>query len=588
MGPPTGPSTLEAAAELHRSGQLEAAQAIYRQILNQNPADALALHGLGATELQLGRISAAEALIRRAISLDPNVAAFHANLGLTLMAQNRPNEAVEAFRSAIRLEPNVAETHNELGVALHAAGQSEAASAAYRTALALRPDYSDALNNLGVLLQRQDRIDESIENLCRSVQLDPNNATAHNNLGNSLRKSGRLDEAIASYQSASRLRPNDPRPHNNLGNVFKARGDLDQAVHCYQQAIALADNSFEPFNNLGAIFAEMRRTDQALECFREAIQRDPNNAEVHWNLAFQLLAAGQFAEGWEEFEWRLKYQALALGRDFAAPRWNGQDLAGKTLLLHTEGGFGDAIQFIRYVPLLAGRAAKLVLESQPELVRLFSTVLGIHGIVPRGLALSEFDFHLSLLSLPRLFKTDLSNIPAAVPYLSASPADQSHWAARLTGHGRLKVGLAWAGSPRRISAGEYRTRNLDVFSPLAKSANVEFFSLQKGPESNQPRPPGLHLTDFTADIRDFADMATLIQHLDLVISVDTSVAHLAGALAKPVWVLIPFDADFRWLLDRPDSPWYPTMRLFRQPTMNDWQTPVAQIVEALGIFESEL
>jgi hypothetical protein len=321
---------------------------------------------------------------------------------------------------------------------------------------------------------------------------------------------------------------------------------------------------------------------------------------------------GQFAEGWEEFEWRLKVPHLNLSRAFAQPQWDGSDPTGKTILLHTEGGFGDALHFIRLLPQVTARGGRWLLECQPELIPLFQNIPGLKAIIPRGQNLPPFDLQIPLQSLPRLLSIRYNTIPNTVPYLQPATDRTKFWSTRIlsvclgstelaevsalsasavaiplpkfqsTQTRKRRVGLVWAGSNAK---GDARTRHLEIFAPLAAVPNVQFFSLQKGPECTEPPPRGMDWTDFTAEISDFADTAAFIQNLDLVITVDTSIAHLAGALAKPVWVVIPFQADFRWHEHRTDSPWYPTMRLFREPAPRDIATPIAEIVNALEEFQ---
>jgi tetratricopeptide (TPR) repeat protein len=560
---------------------LHEAEQIYQQILAQQPEHLDATHNLGVIASQVGRYDHAVDLIRRAITLKPDLAEAHSNLGNALKNRGLLDDAIAAYRQAIALRPNYAEAHSNLGSALREKGQLDDAIAAYCQAIVLRPDYTEAHNNLGNALRDRGQLDEAIAAYRQAIALMPHYVEAYNNLGAALAGNGQFDEAVAAFRQAIALRPDLPEAHSNLGNALRDNDQLNDAIAAYHQAIALRPNYAEALTNLGISLADKGELDDAIIAYRRAIQLKPDAADIHWDLAFLLLSMGRFAEGWEEFEWRLKDETKRLRRDFSAPQWNGEALAGKTLLLHAEGGFGDAFQFVRYVPLLRGRAAKMILECDSALVRLFSDLPGIDEIIARGQALPAFDYHIPLQSLPRLFKTDLTNIPNAVPYLKVQPENQASWKARVKNDGRLKVGLVWAGSPRAKISDDLRTRGLDVFAPLGQMPNVRFFSLQKGPESNLARPPGLEMTDFTRDLNDFADTAALIENLDLVISVDTSVAHLAGALAKPVWVLIPFSSDFRWLMDRTDSPWYPTMRLFRQKQRNDWQGVVAEMADAL-------
>ena len=349
-----------------------------------------------------------------------------------------------------------------------------------------------------------------------------------------------------------------------------------------RRAVELDPKFPNNYNNLGAIMEDEGKWPEALDAYRKAIALNPDSALFHWNCACALMALGQWEEGWEEFEWRLRAPRLGLNRNFTQPQWDGSDSAGKTILAHAEGGYGDALQFVRFVPLVAQRGAKMILECQPGLAPLFEGMVGVAQVVPRGQPLPAFDWQIPLQSLPRIFGITPRNIPNQVPYLSA-PADRTQrWADRLAGGTKLRVGLVWSGA--KNSQWDYRTRTIDAFSPLAGTPGVKFFSLQKGEASQQAPPTGMDWADFTSELNDFADTAALIHNLDLVVTVDTSTGHLAGAMGKAVWVLVPFKSDIRWLLDRPDTPWYPTMRLFRQPTETDWQTPIRQIAAALRGF----
>jgi len=421
------------------------------------------------------------------------------------------------------------------------------------------------------------------ERLYRQIlAAEPTHAASMLRLGMMAREVGRRDVALDLLRRAINLNPHSAEAYYYLGVALIDVGELNDAIAALGRSVALQPDSAAAQSNLGVALYETARFEQAIAAYRRSIQLGPDSASAHWNLAIALLILGRLPEGWDEFEWRLKFPELALSRDFPSPQWTGEELSNKTLLLYTEGGFGDAIQFVRYVPRLRGRAKTVILECQPTLAKLFSDLPGVDRVVQLGQSLPEFDYHIPLQSLPRLFKTDLTNIPSNVPYLNVAPDDRSRWSTRIPSDGRLKVGLVWAGSPRPKITDDIRTRGLDVFAPLGRVPNVHLFSLQKGPESTLARPPGLELTDFTAELNDFTDTAGLIANLDLVISVDTSVAHLAGALAKPVWVLIPFIPDFRWLIGRTDSPWYPTMRLFRQKRRDDWESVIADVTTALA------
>jgi len=391
-------------------------------------------------------------------------------------------------------------------------------------------------------------------------------------------------EAIAEFQNALSLRPDYFEAMMNMGVALQTLGETDRAIEAYRRSLALRPEFHPALINLGQALCDTHRFDEAIAAFRKAIAVRPEDPDAHIHLSGVLLLTGKFADGWGEYEWRLQKPSIGHPNSkFAKPRWTGQDLAGKRILLHSEQGAGDLIQFSRLCATLTQRGAHTILGSPPQLSRLFRTLQGVSqliGITHEGL---EFDYHCYLLSLPLYLGLTLETIPASVPYLHADPSLAEQWRARLEplGH-RKKIGLVWAGNPMHAND-HNRSIPLASFAPLAEIEDAKFISLQKGAPVTQP-PPGLLLFDRTAELSDYADTAALIANLDLVISADTSVAHLAGAMGKPVWTLIPFYPDLRWLLDRSDSPWYPTMRLFRQTRPGDWQTPIRAVTDSLASF----
>jgi tetratricopeptide (TPR) repeat protein len=391
-------------------------------------------------------------------------------------------------------------------------------------------------------------------------------------------QSGRLAEAEAVYRQILAVEPQNARALQLMGVVLHQRGNSAAGSELIRRAIQIDPSSPDFHSNLGVVLADCGQYDEALACYRQAVRLAPYDPDFHWNMAINLLSRGDFREGWDEFEWRLRSPGRNLNRGFPQPQWNGSDLTGKTILLHTEGGFGDAIQFIRYVPYVARRGGQIILDCQGELVRLFELLPGVSRVFRRYDALTHFDFQIPLQSLPRVFQTTLANIPADVPYLTAPQQSAQYWKEQLATEPGPKVGLVWAGSHAHSGR---RTNSLEIFAPLAEFPGIRFFSLQKGPESKRPSPRGLSIVDYTDQMSDFADLAAFIDNLDLVISVDTSVAHLAGAMAKPVWTLVGYALDFRWLRNRLDSPWYPTMRLFRQEKGEKWISVVERVAQEL-------
>jgi Tfp pilus assembly protein PilF len=541
MQKPSLDEQLEAALGLHREGQLDAAAKLYRRILEQDPHDVDTLHLLGAVTAQQGDAQAGLDLIDRAIALDSTCADFHNNRGLILAGLGRTDEAISAHRKAIELNGDFAEAHNNLGNALVKTGRLEEAAAEFRRTLVLRPDYANAHSNLGVVLHRQNK----------------------------------FNEAIAAYRAALQLQPNHAEAQSNLGAALREIGDMDDAIEAFRAAIAIDQTCVDAHANLGAALHDLGHFDEATASLERAIQLNLEADSPHYNLALSLLQAGDYERGFAEYEHRAN--AVSSRGRFATPQWDGRDLGGKTILLHAEGGFGDTIQFARFVPMVKARGGRPILQVQSELVRLFSTLDGAAAVVSKISTPPPFDVQCPLLSLAHVFHTTIQSIPTK-PYLSADRAAAAFWSAQLGQEKRRKIGLAWAGSLKHRND---RNRSIPVamFAPLGKIANARFVSLQQ----DQPgtSPPGMDLLDRSGELRDFADVAGLIANLDLVVSVDTAVAHLAGAMGKKVYLLLPRVADWRWLRDRADSPWYPSMRLFRQSRAGDWETVIAEVADAL-------
>ena len=464
----------------------------------------------------------------------------------------------------------------------HQAGRLQEAEVVYRQILQTQPQHPDALHLLGVVAHQRGCDDVAIELIAKAIALNPSVPEYHNNLGNALQERGEFDAAIASLRRAVALNPGYAEAHANLGNVLSEQDRLEEAITCYRQALFLKSDYPGARMNLGNAFRAFGRINEALECYRRVLRLDPGFTEARWNMSLALLLSGQFQEGWREYEcrWELE-RARGRKRSFSQPEWDGSDIRGRTILVYVEQGIGDTLQFIRYAPLVAKRGARVVVECHPSMQSLVATVEGVAQVVAQGDALPEFDVHASLLSLPRICGTTLDTIPANVPYFTPHSRLACAWKGKLASDQQsFKVGLAWAGG----SSDRKRDCPLALFAPLAKVRGVTFHSLQKGEAEKQAVDPphGMVLRDVSSALNDFADTAALIGNLDLVITIDTSVAHLAGAMGKPVWTMLRFAADWRWLLKREDSPWYPTMRLFRQGRPGDWPGVVADVAEALG------
>jgi Flp pilus assembly protein TadD len=442
----------------------------------------------------------------------------------------------------------------KLAVEHHSALRFDEAELICRQILTKEPNQPDALHLLGVIALQSKRLDEAMELIQRALAIRPDAAEYHNSLGNVLVQKDLLDDAIVAFRRATTLRNNYTKAFSNLGNALKKTGQYTEAISAYRQAMTLSPEYFE----------------------------------AHWNLGLLLLLQGDFRRGWKEFEYRLEIMELRKGkRQCSRPRWDGNDLSGKRILLHPEQGFGDAIQFARYAPMVAECGGRIVLEIQPELHRLFQCLSGVEILAPQGKELPDFEVHCPLMSLPLMFDTTFETIPNDIPYLSPPVELVEHWRRYIATERRKKVGLTWAGNPTHRND-RNRSISFSRMNELMRVPDVQFFSLQKGPAEKQAdfATPNATFIDITGEFADFADTAALIQHLDLVITVDTAIAHLAGAMGKPVWVLLPFAPDWRWMLDRSDSPWYPTMQLFRQKTPGDWNEVIERVTRELKKFVS--
>ncbi len=430
----------------------------------------------------------------------------------------------------------------------HQRGDIVGAERDYRAALAAAPDHPTALHYLGVIHYQRNRLGDALPLLERAVVLVPEEPEFHNNLGLALAAADRTDEAIAQFRQALARKPDLATAWNNLGLSLQAVNELPDAI----------------------------------AAFREALRAAPDFAQAHWNLALALLISGQYAEGWREYEWRYRAQTFGAAATSPAPRWQGEALAGRTLLLSAEQGLGDALQFVRFAAPLAARGARVIVRAPDALYEILASAPGVAQILRDGDPLPAHDFQLPLLSVPGMLDVDERAIPATVPYLAPSRLSVEALASAIAAApGTLRVGLSWAGNTRHVND-RRRSCPLAALAPLLELPDIAWFSLQKIDGEDQiAQVPAARRIQLLDARNDFARKAALIERLDLVISVDTSNAHLAGALGKPVWILLPFAPDWRWRLGRTDSPWYPTARLFRQPRAGDWASVVAEVRAAL-------
>ena len=572
---------------------LRLAEAIgsFDRAIELNPRDAEIFFARGWACHRFDRAADALNTLNRAIALDPEHAkALHLR-GNVLTGLGRHEEALESLTAALQISPGEADALNDLGCVLRKLDRVEEAGEAFGDALRADPNSTAALLNWGYMLHEQNRYLEALACFDRVLAINPRVTVAHIGRSAALRLLNRCPESLAAAEIALALDPARPEALLARGNTLCGLNRNQEAFECYQQAVALPPPNSYTFSSGGAALLSLGRTEEALSWMQHAVDLDPAIPAFRYNRSFCLLKLGRLRQGWDDYEERLNDPfTMVHTSNFNNARWTGaENLNGKTILLRAEQGLGDTLQFCRYAPLVAARGARVVLEVQPPLVRLLSRMPGLTEVAPTGESRTAADYHCPLLSLPKVFATTLETIPGQT-YLTADAAAVEVWRQRLVARlpGNRRVGLVWAGSARDHSAelialDQRRSAPLSVFAPLADIPGIALVSLQKGGPAEQLRsaPAGFKIYDPTHLLNDFADTAALIEALDLVISVDTSVVHLAGGMGKPIWVLNRLDACWRWLEGRTDSPWYPSARLFHQPVAGDWQSVVAEVAEAL-------
>jgi tetratricopeptide (TPR) repeat protein len=563
------------ARQHHQAGDFTRAEQLYRQILCTDPGHAEAWCLLGSVCEGQGKLVEAEISYRRAIHLSPGLANAHQWLAIVLAQQGRLAEAVGSFQQAVRVGPHNAEIQHNLAVALDHLGRTAEAIASYRQALRLKPDFAQGYYNLGLALNVQGQHEEAIAAFRQAISNKPGYPEALNDLGNALAAQNKLDDALASYREALRLRPHYAEAHYNFGAALSKQAKDDEAIGHFRQALKLKPDFPEAHVHLGNALRLGGQMKEALASFEQALRLRPNMTQAHWNRATVWLLLGDFERGWPEYEWRWAQHSFAR-RHFHQPLWDGSPLGGRTLLLHAEQGLGDTLQFVRYIPLARERCGKVVLECPASLTHLLTGFPGVDELVATGSSLTAFDVQAPLLSLPGIFRTSLASIPAAVPYLRPKAGLVEHWRQELEPLEGFRIGIAWQGNPDHPDDRK-RSIPLAFFAPLAAVPGVKLIGLQKGPGTDQLAAIAADFAVLDLGSRldeasgPFMDTAAVMMNLNLVISSDTAIPHLAGALAVPVWLALTAVPDWRWLLGRQDNPWYPTMRLFRQKRAGGWE-----------------
>jgi tetratricopeptide (TPR) repeat protein len=564
-------------------GRLEEALDCFRTASRLRPDHPDPRFQMGVTLARLGRLEEAIACLHQCLLFQPDSAETYHNLGLILAQRERFDEATAAFRQAVRLRPDSPDYLNNLGNTLLRQQKSEEAVSCFLRAVSARPEYPQAHCNLGSAYLEQGKVDEAIACYRESLRLRPDYVDAHFNLGNAHRKASRPDDALACYARALELQPGHLGARLNTGVTYTEQGRLDDAVAVFAEIQARKPDFAEAYNCMGIARLHQRRNRDALAQFDEGLKLKPEDPELRLNRALCLLLLGDYERGWPEYEWRWKLKR-ATPRPYPQPTWDGSELPQGTIVLWAEQGMGDILQFIRYAPLVKGRVGKVLLDCPGPLRGLLTSCPGVDALIGGGASHAPPDVQAPLLSLPRILGSTTATVPAAVPYLFVDAPLREQWRHRVGSAPGLRVGIVWQGNPL-FSGDRYRSVPLDLFRPLAQVAGARLFSLQKGKGTEQLEAVAREwgVTDLGKLITgDYRDTAGALLSLDVVVAVDTSVAHLAGALGVPVWVLLPFNNDWRWLEDRDDSIWYPTARLFRQKRWGEWGEVLERVAAALA------
>lgn len=575
---------MQRAMAAYEAGRAAEAKELCSLVLAADPNHLDAINILGAIALQRGDLAAARDLFERAVRAAPGAPDPHNNLGVALQQSNRWDEALAAFDRAIALAPAFADAWFNRGVVLTELQRWDDALASYRRAIGFQPRSPRYFNNLGNVLQRLHRWADALAAYESALALRPDYVEALVNCGVVLRQLRRWDEALRRYDAALAIRPGHAEALNNRAVALRETNRWEESVESCRQALATRPGYPEALNNLGFALHELGRFDEALRSYEQAIEARPDFAEANWNMALLHLARGEYLKGWKLFEWRWKTEDIAPSmRTFPRPLWLGREpLEGKTILVHSEQGLGDTIQFARFLGPLRRRAARVILESPRALVTLMASSFPEVDVVASNADTPDFDFHCPLASLPYAFGTTLETIPGGAAYLAPSDEARRRWSEKLGSRTRARVGLAWAGNPA-LRNDHNRSIPFARLAPLL-DLDIEFHSLQKDIRDSDRAAVERdgRMKTWGAELADFSDTAALVLGLDLVISVDTASAHLSGALGRPTWIALPYRADYRYLLDRSDSPWYPSARLFRQQRPGDWDGVVSDIRKTLA------
>jgi tetratricopeptide (TPR) repeat protein len=584
--PMSAPVYYNLAVALLRAGERDAAIEELGEAARLEPSSAAIQNSLGAALRESGRAAEAERCLREAVRLDPNMALAYSNLGSALQDQGRFDAGIAEFSRARQLRPDMPEIHYNLATCYRDAGNGKEAMAAYRQAIALRPDFALAHQGLGLVLQSEKRYTEALASHQTARRYEGDTLENLTGEGVALQMLNRFDDAKACYQRALELDSGNVTAQYNLATALHTEGKPFEAERYYQAVLASDPLHADSLSALAMICMLHGNFVEASAYLERCLAIRPDSADGHFFHATMLLTQGKLSQGWPEFEYRTRCRFSPEERHYERPRWDGKPLEGRTLLVHPEYGYGDMMQFIRYDRFLRERVGtgKVLVAVHPNIIPLLSTS-GFRDLVPQGPAIPPFDVQIAMMSLPGIFDTTLETIPADVPYLKADQDLVRKWRATLSSIEGFKVGIHWQGNAE-YKGDMHRSMRLECFAPLAAVPGVTLISLQKGAGTKQiaelaDRFKVIELDDFDERGGAFMDSAAVIENLDLVITSDSALAHLAGALAAPTWLVLSVASEWRWFRERDDSPWYPTMHLFRQRTLDDWADVFQRVAEAL-------
>jgi len=576
--------TLEKADAYFLSGRIDDAEAEYLTVLQTNPTHHQALYSLGTIAYRRGNVKVAINMVQRAIDSRGKLPKFHNTLGLLYEEEGDTDNALKSYQTAVEIKPDYADALHNIAIIYLTAGDFETACENAKKALTAVPTFAQAYNTLAYCRQQLGHLRDAAVLYQKAVELKPDYAEAYNHLGVLLTDQSNYIEAVDAFQKAIAIDPQYTELYNNMAIAKKGLCAFDEAIENYRKVTEMDPSFYEAFNNLGNSLRDQGKPAEAIENYTRAIEINPNYSDAYWNRSLAMLLNGDLAEGFRQYQWRREPSLgiLTYPHKYDKPRWDGRPINGKTLLIHYEQGFGDNIQFIRYLPKLKEIGATVLFEARKPMLDLLKDFPGIDRLIeanPHGSVTEDFDFYAALMDLPAIFQTTLETIPAEVPYLFADK-DKSEKLKSKIDTDDYKVGIVWSGKPTHGDDAN-RSCKLNNFAPLTKIDGVKLFSLQKGDAEKQIFQFSIEIENLASHLESFADTAAAIENLDLVISVDTAVLHLAAAMGKPTWGLIQYSPDWRWLLDRSDSPWYPTVRLFRQKKYADWKEVFEEVAEQL-------